>query len=511
MPPKRTLSRLAAATAATLGGSFSAQAVHLNPNGVGQALIYPYYTVRESAGANAFNTYLTVVNTTSDAKAVRVRLREGRAARPVLDFNLYLSPNDVWAGAVVPTAAGAQLLTADTSCTDPAFIPTGASTGPLSGNQPILGLALHSNAYTGTNSDGSGDTLDRTREGYVEVIEMATLSGSSAAAVSHTAAGVPANCPAIRATVGPIVGAPSGGLWGTLTLINVNNGQDFTLDATPLDGLTTRAFFRPPGDPYPDFNAQEIDPVSTVLAHGNAYRSLWSRPVDAVSAVLMRASWATEYVLDAGTASLTDVVVALPTRHHYVNATTASPPFAATLDWKADCGSGTQVGEVLPTVFFNREEQGAVDQGSNFPVPPTPNEPQRRLCAAAAVASVRNGSSQIPSDTTRTALLGSTTRGMSGGGAIGINAGFQNGWLVMVPLRPGIQPLPPLVSQPASTRTDLATGQVTPGSHSYVGLPVVGFGARSFANGTLQCAAGSCQGNYGGAFPLRYFTAVAEP
>jgi hypothetical protein len=315
----------------------------------------------------------------------------------------------VWAGAVVPTATGAQLLTADTSCTDPAFIPTGASTGPLSGNQPILGLALHSNAYTGTNGDGSGDTLDRTREGYVEVIEMATLSGSSAAAVSHTAAGVPANCPAIRAAAGPIVAAPSGGLWGTLTLINVNNGQDFTLDATPLDGLVDARVLPPARRSVP--RLQRAGDRSR--EHGPRPRQRLplplDRPVDAVSAVLMRASWATEYVLDASTASLTDVVVALPTRHHYVSATTASPPFAATLDWKADCGSGTQVGEVLPTVFFNREEQGAVDQGSNFPVPPTPNEPQRRLCAAAAVASVRNGSSQIPSDTTRTALLGSTT------------------------------------------------------------------------------------------------------
>jgi hypothetical protein len=31
----------------------------------------------------------------------------------------------------------------------------------------------------------------------------------------------------------------------------------------------------------------------------------------------------------------------------------------------------------------------------------------------------------------------------------------------------------------------------------------VGFFARTFANGTLGCGAGSCQGNYGGAFPLR--------
>ena len=73
-------------------------------------------------------TYISIVSTTTIAKAVRVRFREGRAARPVLDFNLYLGPNDVWTAAVVPIEAldappsgGARLLTADRSCTDPPF------------------------------------------------------------------------------------------------------------------------------------------------------------------------------------------------------------------------------------------------------------------------------------------------------------------------------------------------------------------------------------------------------
>ena len=62
-----------ALSCAILGGlavaSGAAQAVYEDPNGLGQALIYPYYTV-QSANGNAFNTYLSVVNTTSRAKAV---------------------------------------------------------------------------------------------------------------------------------------------------------------------------------------------------------------------------------------------------------------------------------------------------------------------------------------------------------------------------------------------------------------------------------------------------------
>ena len=98
-------------------------------------LIYPYYTV-QSNGGNAFNTYVSVVNTTDVVKVVKVRFREGKNSREVLDFNLYLSPNDVWTGAVIPSGTGAsdpgRLITADTSCTNPAIPADGRRTSVTS-------------------------------------------------------------------------------------------------------------------------------------------------------------------------------------------------------------------------------------------------------------------------------------------------------------------------------------------------------------------------------------------
>jgi hypothetical protein len=61
-----------------------------------------------------------------------------------------------------------------------------------------------------------------------------------------------------------------------------------------------------------------------------------------------------------------------------------------------------------------------------------------------------------------------------------------------------------MTSLGSSTRLALATGAVTTGSHVFGGLPVVGFTVRTFENGTLACSTGACQGNYGGAFPLKY-------
>ena len=81
-------------------------------------LIYPYYTV------NAGNdTLLSVVNTSNEGKAMKVRFLEGRNSREVLDFNLYLSPFDVWTAAATTAGAlatdPAVLTTNDNSCTVP--------------------------------------------------------------------------------------------------------------------------------------------------------------------------------------------------------------------------------------------------------------------------------------------------------------------------------------------------------------------------------------------------------
>lgn len=77
----------------------AAQAVSLPPDGRGQALIYPYYTVQDNN-----DTLFSIVVPNSDlsstkvdqGKALKVRFYEGRNGRVVLDFNLYLAENTTW-------------------------------------------------------------------------------------------------------------------------------------------------------------------------------------------------------------------------------------------------------------------------------------------------------------------------------------------------------------------------------------------------------------------------------
>ena len=121
-----------------MGAAGTAQAVHVNPDGLGQVLIYPYYTAR-TVGGSRLESLISIVNTTTAYKLVKVRFMEGKASREVLDFNLFLSPNDVWTGAITssgqtaanPNAAelpGARIVTIDNSCVTPSDLFTRAPT-----------------------------------------------------------------------------------------------------------------------------------------------------------------------------------------------------------------------------------------------------------------------------------------------------------------------------------------------------------------------------------------------
>src|SRR5438874_7668651 len=155
-----------------LGVTGAANAVSVNAEGLGQALVYPYYTVRDAVVGAAYNSLLSVVNSTASAKAVKVRFLEGKNSREVLDFNLYLSPRDVWAAGIVRSSGdGAGVFTNDKSCTTPA-VSTDATNPTLFVNYQYA-------------SDAGGAGLDRTREGYVEIIEMGNVVGATATAVTH--------------------------------------------------------------------------------------------------------------------------------------------------------------------------------------------------------------------------------------------------------------------------------------------------------------------------------------
>jgi hypothetical protein len=140
--------------AALIGVAGAASAVEpiISDTNTGQALIFPYYTVN-----GGWITTLNVMNTSDKTLAVKVRFREKKNSRDVLDFNIVMSPYDAWTGFVQDSPTGPVLKTSDKSCTSPLNVD---------------GAAASKIAYTGQFSDTGGDGEQRMRDGYVEMLVM---------------------------------------------------------------------------------------------------------------------------------------------------------------------------------------------------------------------------------------------------------------------------------------------------------------------------------------------------
>jgi hypothetical protein len=449
---------VALAGAGALGLAGAAQAVNLNPDGLGQVLIYPYYTTRADASGNQYNSLLSVVNTTASVKAVKVRFLEGKNSAEVLDFNLYLSPKDVWTTGIGPMGGGAGIVTNDNSCTIPAL--------------PASGKAFVNFAYSG---DGGGSGLDRTTEGYVEIIEMASYADDSVTAgnVTHVNS-VPPGCAKQTDALGSAEALPpTGGLMGGMTLINVNSGADYTEDAVALDNFSDRSQYSSAGSILPNL-AQASPPISTVVANNAVYTSAWPAGADAVSAVLMHDQIMNEFVLDAGTNSGTDWVVTMPTKRFYVNPGTGTPSELFQRNFNKTDGACDDV----TLDIYDREENTTSTPIDFSPPPPTQTN---SLCWEANVVTFNNSN-----------VLGSAN-------VANIPTDFEHGWLNL-----GFEPTtvtPPIHSiTSAATLRIYALGGQTTGTFVYTGLPVVGFAVQSFANGAITVGTQTVLSNYGGNF-----------
>ena len=225
MNRKNLTAAVLAGLAGVAGIAGTAQAVNMNPDGLGQVLVYPYYTANEGN-----LTVLSVVNTTDNAKAIKVRFLEGFNSREVLDFNLYMSEWDVWVAAIEHTEVSnpvedfytdTALHISDTSCTVPYLYET------VGGVQPFLKLA-----YTGDFNDGGPEDDGRSAEGHIEMIEMGTLTGVAADAVRHGDDDMPANCDLLTDYWTSYVGAGGeNGMWYEEAVANDGCCLLYTSDA----------------------------------------------------------------------------------------------------------------------------------------------------------------------------------------------------------------------------------------------------------------------------------------
>jgi hypothetical protein len=464
-----------------LGVTGAAQAVNVNPNGLGQVLLYPYYTVRTDNVGNPYQSLLSIVNSTNSVKAVKVRFVEGKNSAEVLDFNLFLSPFDVWTTAIIPdSGGGGKIITADKSCTLPAI--------------PAAGVPFVNFQYAASNADGATDSLDRTKEGYVEIIEMATYTSGSTIGVAAThVSGTPPCGSKLTDQFASNEQQPAqGGLFGGISLIDVLSGTDYTADAVALDNfLIGVSLYSASGTINPNLT-QSSPTTSQVLVgtsglNSQVYTSVWNVltcgiatacSTDPVSAVLMHNQVMNEFVLDPGTKSGTDWVVTMPTKRFYLNNGTGNAPKLFQRNFNKTAGACDDVSLSL----FDREEFTAPTSFS--PPPPTQTN---SLCWEANVITFNNSH-----------LLGSQNE-------TNVPTAFVNGWLNLgFPIAPSPSlPTNHLLANIAGTTVTTLSPVTSIGGRdaTYFGLPVIGFAVQDFVNGTLTGAGGiTVQSAYGGNF-----------
>ncbi len=492
-----------------LGVATSAHAVNLGDDGRGEVLLYPYYTTQ--AGND---TLISLVNTTAQGKVVKIRVLESLNSREVIDFNLYLSANDAWSAVITADAAtgGAKLKTFDKSCTAPQLTATADGAREVS---------FRNFAYVAPTADNGPAGLARTKEGYIEVIEMGTVNNNFVLtpgtvtfgkAITHVA-GVPGDCAAVS-TAWAAGGAfnvatgttdNTGGLIGSASIINVGAGTDYSFDPVAIEAFNRTAgntgTHTAPGSLLPSLASVDTDgagAAASAIFYPAAVGSVvtvadWNAvanpvtPADAVSAVLMRQSVLNEFTVNPAIGGGTDMVVTFPTKKFYVQPATTftaalvNRPFRT--NFLATGGTATGACEPVGLSIVGREEEVPVAQ---IDFSPMPASGANTLCWEANVVTLTNSN-----------VLGSAN-------VLNVNSPYLDGWMSMSFTTTAVIAGAPAGHTGHQMVANGASGPLPVANDVYNGLPVIGFGVQKYVNGNV----GGVLSNYGGAFIHKYVRLV---
>jgi hypothetical protein len=456
------------AMAAVAGSACDAGAVALNPHGIGEALIYPYYTV--NAGQD---TLVTVDNTSDIGKAAKVFIREGANGRVVLDFFVFLAPHDSWTGAISSTNADglARIGTGDHSC--------------------LAHWASNPQPFSTANFDGSSAgppsswrTPDRTREGMIEIINAGDIVPDSPLALATTpvqdgtANGGTPTCAGIGDDVGliPYLQPPTDGLIGTAAIVNVAQGTFYPYTAQALSGFSDRVLIDNSAAVWNGLDRANSDDAATgtaraqlVTGNGDPLTLDYARGIDAVSAVFMAEHLYNDYLVNPDIGAATDWVVTFPTREFYVDAQQATDSNPTPFEMRADDFASPV------SLHFDPYDREALTLVSRCP-------PELPECFATLPYQVNVVPVTALSDAASASILSTRLSNQQALPPVG-----GSGYIDLL-LNPGNRHL-------------LAGGETVDGSTAYLhGLPVTGFMVYNVINTNAQPGR---LANYGGLFPHR--------
>ena len=533
---------LAVGAASAVVMSAAHAAMYVNERGTGETLIFPFYSAE-----NGNNTLINIANTTDGHKAVKVRVLEAQNSQEVIDFNLYLSPQDHFSFSISETdAGGAKLATGDNSCTVPAIPADGVEFR----NLKYAGDKLATKDDPATAADESKNNFDntgigRTQVRYIEVIEMGQLDSDSApiidkagladakvtainaaAAITHGSDGVPADCGILVDAWSTLAGVDGvwlaeskttdltgdseflaawngGGLYGYATVINVPQGASFGYDAIAIAdhvaaGATGSDMHYQPGDIRPNFGDGALDTAAIISVNGAAvtldfdgdYPAEATERVQALISTIMASEVYNDYVTDTDIAATTDWLMTFPTKAFHVNGTEPVEPFSELWTGQSAC-------EPTELRAVDREEStpppppAPGSSGPDFsPAPPPTEAPEVPgddvpLCYEATIV-------QFAEET----AMGSSTV------AVGVNAFLDaaNGWATISMMPADLDATLDQCDVDGDSTVDVdvknpCERSISSGDAEMFGLPVVGFAVQKYVNGSANSA--GALANYG--------------
>lgn len=228
----------AGAVAAPGVGNVPAAAANLFPatTGVGHILFVPYFSTQNGNG-----TLLNLVNHDRvNGKAVKLRFRGASNSDDLFDITVYLSPGDHWAANISEVDTLSALSTSDTSCTLPSKAQIEETKGKFSTNRVL------------------NNSADETREGYVEILNMADIPPTAPNlptlfnAIKHVNGVVPCTQAIMDRQAAPLsvidpanypstrgYSWPTGGLSANWSIVNTNIRASWTGEAVALRASAT--------------------------------------------------------------------------------------------------------------------------------------------------------------------------------------------------------------------------------------------------------------------------------
>ena len=467
-----------------------------NPKGIGHIQYVPYFSAQEG---NV--TAVNIVNTdTVNGKVLKVRFRGASNSDDVYDFQVFLSPGDVWTAGISKGSDGrSRLDTADKSCTLPANV-----NGPfVTGRLPTI----------------TGGNAEETREGYLEILTMADIVKGAADskqralydATKHVKGVAPCTSSVLTAlkqeNAGEYMAAPTTGLMANWTIINVQRIVAYTgaavaieardsLDGEPIAGRLVYWDQRAEPLTSAQANANTADPLlrfpasgSPVVAGARYDLPDLSTPylpatadcpfcqARALSDAIAVREIAGEFYSEPSVGAQTDWVLSFPTRRYFaaVRYTGSGAPAIVRnagsdgniyftsdnteLGNSANGGKAYQICTKLganAVAFYNREEAGQITDDIVIS-PGTPT--QYSICGEVAVLGI-NASSAANS-----ATFGSVARANA-------TNGFKEGWgYLRVPSENGLPMLGQQFTRVNNTQTNVYYGMSYPARILVPGFP----------------------------------------